>query len=236
MRWLLEHRDFDWVVFLSGQDYPVKPLATIEAELATTAHDGFIEAKPFDDVAWHIGHGRYDYQFYDAPPFPGWACVKRHLKRRMQAHLRLGKRLPLVAIPSERHGQRRIGLKPMRSPFNNNHRGYFGSQWWTLSRKALSAMVRASDARPDIAQHYRHTLWAPTESFFHTLLLNDQSLKLATSDAKRFVSWSHPETGHPDVLTRDDLDRASASGAHFARKINARFDSSVLDTLDRRIF
>lgn len=235
MRWLIKHRDFDWVIFLSGQDYPIKPLATIEAELAATEHDGFIEAKPFDDVAWHIGHGRYDYHFYNALRFPGWAGVRRHLRQRMQTTLAVGKHSPRVAIPSERHGERRIGLKPMRSPFNNNYRGYFGSQWWTLSRKALSAMLRTSDARPDLAWHYRRTLWAPTESFFHTLLLNDRSLKLATTDAKRFISWSHPETGHPDILTRDDLDRAVASGAHFARKIDARLDPALLDTLDRGI-
>lgn len=34
---------FDWLVFLSGQDYPIKPIVAIEQFLNTTGYDGFME-------------------------------------------------------------------------------------------------------------------------------------------------------------------------------------------------
>src|SRR5689334_25137640 len=33
---------FDWLLYLSGQDYPVRPLASVEAGLAATKHHGFL--------------------------------------------------------------------------------------------------------------------------------------------------------------------------------------------------
>ena len=40
--WLLRAIEFDWVVVLSGQDYPVRPLHELEQHLAATPFDGFV--------------------------------------------------------------------------------------------------------------------------------------------------------------------------------------------------
>ena len=43
IRWLGEERfDFDWLITLSGQDYPARPLSRVEASLRSTAHDAFV--------------------------------------------------------------------------------------------------------------------------------------------------------------------------------------------------
>ena len=45
-RWAEAELDYDWLVLLSGQDYPIKPLAAIEATLAVAPFDGFLRTAP----------------------------------------------------------------------------------------------------------------------------------------------------------------------------------------------
>jgi hypothetical protein len=96
-------------------------------------------------------------------------------------------------------------------------------------------MVRYADSHPELIKHYRRVGFAPNESFYPTILRNNPSLNLVTNDHRRFIRWSHPETGHPDLLTSDDLPEVFASGKDFARKIDSRKDSRILDLLDERV-
>ena len=234
MQWLLDHRDVDWVVYLSGQDYPIKPLAHVERELARSTFDGYLDANPVEQCQWMQGYGRYHYRYYALPSFPGVQRLRRVLRRRGDAGRAAGT-LPRFIVPLPHHGATKVGVRPLRSPFNENFRCCYGSSWWSLSRRAITSMCRTMDERPDLVAHYRRILWAPNESFFMTLLMNDRSLSLCTNDNKRLISWSHPETGHPDVLRASDWEKIAASGAHFARKIDGRVDSSLIDLLDRHI-
>ncbi len=235
MQWLLDNRDVDWVIYLSGQDYPIKPLAHIERELGASEFDGYLDAKPAEQCQWHAAFGRYFYRYYTMPTFPGLKRVRRRLRKRAWAQIEAGNLMPRIVIPPSNHGQTKIGLRPLRSPFNQNFGCFYGSSWWTLNRRAISSMCRTKDERPDLVNHYRRVLWAPNESFFMTLLMNDRSLNLCTTNNKRLISWTHPETGHPDVLKSTDWEKILASDAHFARKLDARVDPTLLDMLDRHI-
>ncbi|MGB7159630.1 MAG: beta-1,6-N-acetylglucosaminyltransferase [Tepidisphaeraceae bacterium] len=233
MQWLLDNHDVDWVVYLSGQDYPIKPLAQVERDLALSEYDGFLDCKPVDECQWHTGIGRYHYRYYQPPKLPGWHRVRQSLRANWQAAASAGTGLPRFVSPGERHGEFKVGV--LRSPFNDRFRCFYGSSWWTLNRRAIESMCRTMDARPDLVRHYRRILWAPNESFFMTLLGNDPSLNICTSNNKRLISWSDRPSGHPDVLKAEDLDRIITSDAHFARKIDQRIDPTLLDLLDRHI-
>lgn len=235
LQWLLDHQDFDWVVYLSGQDYPIKPLAQIERELTLSQYDGFLDVKPVSECRWHNGYGRYYYRYYTLPNFPGVKRLRHQLRRRAKVQVAAGNLTPRIVVPGHKHGATKIGIRPLFSPFNDHFGCFYGSSWWTLNRRAIESMCRTMDDRPDLVSHYRRILWAPNESFFSTLLLNDRSLNLCTTDNKRLISWTHPETGHPDVLTANDWDKLVATNAHFARKIDARIDPNLLDMLDRHI-
>ncbi|MBA3327019.1 MAG: hypothetical protein H0T43_01790, partial [Solirubrobacterales bacterium] len=43
--WLLENTDFEWLVLLSGQDYPLRPVPDIERDLRDAPYDAFIETR-----------------------------------------------------------------------------------------------------------------------------------------------------------------------------------------------
>lgn len=44
INWLCDRNDdFDWLIYISGQDYPTQSPARMESFLKTTEYDGFIE-------------------------------------------------------------------------------------------------------------------------------------------------------------------------------------------------
>ena len=236
LRWLLDNRDFDWAVYLSGQDYPLRPLADIERFLGETQYDGFIDVKPVEERSWVIGPQRYLYQYYTLPKFKGWRRVRRWLKHRGEAARQSGQ-MPRLLIPREPLTRGfRVGVRPLHGgPFRDGFRCYMGSMFWTLNRKAIDSMVRYAEEHPALQRYYHRIQFAPNESFFPTILANDRSLSMCTDDNKRMVRWTKPQTSHPDTFTAADWEQVLATDAHFARKIDQRVDPELLDLLDRRI-
>jgi hypothetical protein len=234
MSWLHQERDFDWVVYLSGQDYPIQPLAEIEAFLGDSRFDGFIDALPIEQRSWVLGQQRYAYQYLQLPEFIGSGRLRAALKRRSDAAIRRGQ-VPRWIVPQEKERGFRIGWKPGNSPFSPDFRCWMGASWWSLNKRALAEMLDAERRRPELARYYERVQFAPNESYFLTLLANCRSLNLCTDDNKRAIRWSNAVTGHPDTLRVSDVEWLLASGKHFGRKFDARDDGEVLDAIDARI-
>ncbi|QOV91720.1 beta-1,6-N-acetylglucosaminyltransferase [Humisphaera borealis] len=232
LKWLVENRDFDWVVHLSGQCYPVRPLGEIERELATCGHDGWVRCDRVEDLPWEVGPMRYLYQYYELPKFTGWSrlrsLIDAHARRRLDA----GK-MPWAWVSREKAF--RVGIRSHRGPLGKGLGVYKGSTWWTINRRSVEYLLSTLEARPDVARYYRRTQFASNESMFQTLLCNVPHLNFVRDNEKRFIRWSHAETGHPDILGVEHFEKMVASDAFFARKIDARSDGQILDLLDRHI-
>ena len=102
---------------------------------------------------------------------------------------------------------------------------FHGSDWCSLSRRAVDALLATPDA---VIDHFLHTI-VPTEAFAQTVLANS-GLRLV-NDNRRYAEFA-PGSANPGVLGLRDLDAALASGADFARKFE---DLAVLDALERRL-
>ena len=224
LRWLLAGPHFDWVVLLSGQDYPIRPVSEIENGLAqaSTRFDALIEATPCPRPSrWRAALDeftlRYHYRWH---PIPAWASA---LTGRARPFVRV-RRMP---------GGPLVGWPALRSPFVNGFVCHTGADWFTLSRAAAEGIERFVRVRPQLLRYYRRTLF-PTESCFQTILANDPSFRLQ-NDPRRYVVFDPRNTLHPQVLGCADLDAMLASGLDFARKFDATVDRLVLDELDRRV-
>jgi hypothetical protein len=220
--WLLERVEFDWVVLLSGQDYPIRPLADVERDLGAAPFDGFVQGEPVAPPPWSRDAAdefarRYYYRYRPiAPPRPR---IRRAI----------GAARPLLTLREMPAGPM-LGRRTS-SPFSAALPCRRGSDWVTLSRRAVAALDGAARSRPALVRHYRRTL-VPTESFAHTLLHATPGLRLS-ADTRRFSAWS-AGAHRPGVLGLGDLDRMLASGADFARKFDMGADAAVLDALDAR--
>ena len=221
--WLLERVEFDWVVTVSGQDYPIRPLAQIEHDLATSPYDGYVEGGEVARPPWTCRlpdefARRYHYRYRPIrPPGP-------RLRRAIRAAR------PVLVLRDMPWGTL-LGAR-CATPFEPALPCRIGSDWLSLSRPCVAAVADAARTRPALVRHYRRTL-LPTESFAHTVLHATPGLRLR-GEARRFTSWT-PGSAHPDVLRLADLERMLASGADFARKFDMTIDSAVLDELDRVI-
>jgi Core-2/I-Branching enzyme len=223
--WALESTDFDWVVLLSGQDYPIRPVADIERSLAAADVDAFIEAdrceRPTLGAAIDEFAGRYHFRWRRMP--------SRRLARLVIATAKGGRFVRVRAMPSGPW----VGIPALRSPFGPELVCHYGSDWFTLSRSAVEVVSGFGRAREGVLRYYRRTL-VPTESFVQTALANEGSLRLS-GDNRRYSVWDTPHMTGPRPLGMQDLDPMLGSGGDFARKFDETVDRDVLDEIDRRV-
>jgi len=225
LEWLSERHIFDWVALISGQDYPVAPVAAIEHGLAGTDADAFIEAtacpaptgRPINEFAL-----RYHFHWRRLPG--------RLSARAIRVAATRGVRLQVRSMP--RSGAW-LGVPARRTPFAADFLCYRGSDWFSLSRAAVETLLQPSLRRRALLRHYRRTL-LPSESYVQTVLANDDRLTLC-GDTRRYSRWDAPNATGPAVLRNGDLDAVLRSGADFARKFDERLDSCVLDQIDRLV-
>jgi hypothetical protein len=106
-----------------------------------------------------------------------------------------------------------------------------GSQWWTLSRKALEYVEakRRDDSR---FIRFLGNSFIPDECFMQTILGNSRFASDIVQDDLRFAIWDRPEPPFPAVLKRADLPMLAASSKHFARKFDLEDDPGVADEID----
>lgn len=214
---------YDYLVLLSGQDYPVDDLRTFEASLAA-AGDGFIQTDPNPGTLLD----RYRFSWFRFPR----ALEHGVLHRILGLLTRLNARQPYLRFLSGRVGCR-VGVATRTLPLGTGMELRKGTQWWALSARAI-AFVRSFIAEnPAFVRHYRDRTIMPDESFFHTILSRwDAGLKLVNDD-RRFTKWASSSSASPEILRASDLDEIRNSGDAFARKFDARVDAAVLDALDQ---
>lgn len=221
--WAVRAREWDWLVFLSGQDHPLRPLPAIEADLAAAAVDGFLEREPVPPAPLRP-HAHVDE--FSARYHRAWRELPVRRPRALAATRRLAAAgRPLVLFREMPASPPLLGL-PARTPWDPALRPHRGADWYTLSRRAVEAVLAFGRARPDVLRFVARTL-LPTEAYVHTVLHNDPALRIADA-TRRYSRWD-PGDPHPAVLGMGDLEAAVASGADFARKFD---DPRVLDALD----
>jgi hypothetical protein len=208
-----ERHDPDWALILSGQDYPLRPPAEIEATLEAAQIDGRLGA--VREVERHRPPPGEDEFFL--------RCRYRHYTRpRAIGHLPRA----LRGLAYTRDLPPLVGLRRLAPPPLDYHAS---ADWLTLGRRALATTLAAAEDRR-LMRHFRRVA-VPSESFFASVLLSDRALTIER-DHRRFAPFAHEGAPHPETLTAADLDRLLSSGADFARKFDIDVDSRILDLLD----
>lgn len=214
--------DYEWLVYLSGQDYPVRPLAELEAELAASDKDGYLTWRHVTersaDGRRRQGRVRYLYRYFD---LPGWERALRlvrplnRLQNAFNVHLTYGPR---------------FGIRARYPAATPGHAPFVGSQWTTLRRRGAELVAATARDHGPIAAHFERTV-CPDEAFAQTALINDGGFHLA-NDNLRFVDFQGSRDGHARVLTCADCPALVAGNYYFARKFDLENDGAPLDWLD----
>jgi hypothetical protein len=218
---------YDWLVYLSAQDYPVRPLEELEVLLATSGCDGFLRywAACAPVNPWgrpRQGGCRYLYQYREAPR---WATPALRVLRSLNGVQSLV-HFHLVYGP-------RVGLRSRGSPFGGDLTCYAGTQWTTLRRACAEHVVERARGEPELLRWFHGTI-CPDEAVVQTLLVNGGRFELRDDDL-RYADFTGSRDGRPRTLTADDLPAITGGPHYFARKFDLQGDARVLDLLDARI-
>lgn len=226
VRWLSAHGvAYDWLVTLSGQDYPLRPVAAIERELAAADVDGFLECFPVFGGSSHWpmrrARSRYLYRHRRLGGVAGRAPVRTALRLARGVNLLQ----PLVRVNAA-YGT--VGVRT-RTPLGPALPLYGGSFWTTLRRRCVDHVLSYYETQPDVVAYFRRTL-APEEVFFQTVLRAAGTFRF-DPDPMRWFDFSG-DRARPRVLGMPDLPALRASTAHFACKFDESHDTEILDVLD----
>jgi hypothetical protein len=225
----LEHEGFpdDWLVYLSAQDYPTRPLAELEARLAASQADGFLSWWPAFEPQnpWgrrRQGIFRYAYRFHSVPRWLPALHTFRFINRiqsGVHLHLTYGAKL---------------GVRARRTPFVDGRVCYAGAQWSILARPCMEYLAEALRRERALLDYYAETI-CPDESVVQTLLVNSGRFRLE-NDTLRYTDFRGSKNGSPRLLGTADLDTLADPRYFFARKFALEHDPRVLDRLDQRLF
>jgi hypothetical protein len=112
---------------------------------------------------------------------------------------------------------------------------YVGGQWFGVSRRVAELLLKMPDDCPKIVSHFSQC-FIPDESYFHTLIGNMKSLRVAPGNHALF--W-RPGNSGPDTLDENYLERLIISGKYFARRFpldaEAPFRRQVLQMIKASI-
>ncbi len=198
--------DAAYVAILSGQCYPLLANRELEARLAV-----------LDGASW------IDCQ---RMPSPEWGNGMEFLQ---DWHFRIGKRWVVSQTGSRRLHHKIMQLVFPRRPVPHGLTPYKGSAYFILERRACDHVLAFAERRRDVSRYFRFS-FASDEMFVQSIL-GSSKLPLLR-ERTHYIRFSD-ERLNPDVLTVADLEAMESSGKLFARKLDVRADSMILDVLDR---
>jgi hypothetical protein len=241
LAWMQEHIEFDWVVVLSAQDYPIKPLADLADDLARDDADAVFAAAPIDDltaVQRVFMRRRYFFKYRlvtaslpSRLPEGARAVLSAGIKLSTLVLNNLQPMFKIYMLPDKT--QYLFGRRARNTPFDGSWNCWYGSSWFALSRGALKNMLDYMADHPEYVDYCRSTMNSD-ESMLVTLAFNLPNLRIANRYIT-YTRWRSRHTNHPDTFRLADFEELAAAPQYFARKFDIDTDAVILDALDNFI-
>jgi Core-2/I-Branching enzyme len=213
---------YDYLVLISGSDYPIRPPSLFEAFLERNAGHQFINAVKMPNVEVCKTLERLQhYKVLSGRP----STIPLKIARRLLIRSRL--------LPEGRDfGAALNGLTP-----------FGGSTWCALTRSACQYILDFVEREQEFVRFFRHT-WFPDEGMIHTIIGNSPF----AADIRRNVTYTDwtARGSHPKVIGAEHVARfigepnLSADDYYgpgelfFARKFRDE-DTDLISTLDEFI-
>ena len=212
--------EFDYVIFLSGQDYLIKTNAYIKRFLQEKQGKEFIEYFPLPDNQWKEG-GLIRIEYWHIYWNDQYFCIpeKQEFKSPIVSLLYSFLILPLV--------------KKRKLP--EGFAIYGGSQFWCLTGECIKWINIFVKQNPKFVKRFNYT-YCTDEIFFQTLILNSPFKDKVVNDNLKYIDWGGDINAyHPIILEKKDFEKIRQSEKLFARKFDQSKDSDILDMIDKMI-
>jgi hypothetical protein len=218
--------EYDYVVYMTGQCYPIKPNLFMDDFLDKHKRTSFIEYSPFPSVK--LGGQAWRYGGYDRIEHWHFHSLGTNLKARLRSiqNLRYDHPYWMIRLLAN-------VVFPKRT-FPHSLHPYGGEGTWCLHRTHIDYIRRFMCERPDFAKFFKFVN-IPDEIFFQTILANSSFTNDLINQKLHFIKWPTKPSSHPLILRLEDFDNLATSPALFARKFDATVDEQILDHIDKHI-
>lgn len=106
---------------------------------------------------------------------------------------------------------------------------YGGTNWMDLSRSCVEQIVMFTEKNPEFINRFKYTRNAD-EIFFQTIICNYVKDVELNKNCLRYIDWfTGPEL--PRVLRYEDYSKMKSSNCLFARKVDSKIDTKIIDTI-----
>jgi hypothetical protein len=228
MKTALKTQDFEYFIFLSGVDYPLKSPQKIHDFLDKNKGTNFISFYNYDGA--HVDNYHLS-SYFSQDLVHGSSKVVSWIVRVFLKCIRLC--LPKRTLPG-----------PMIP--------YRGSTSWALHRESIEYILNflKTPYGKKLLKFFRYG-FSPDEMIFQTVLLNSplakncnfyqrdiepgkRILKLENRAYLHYIDWSEDREG-PAILSEDDFERLINSERFFARKFDEKRSAKLLDMIDKQL-
>ncbi len=209
----------DFILTLSGQDYPIVTNEKIQNWFAEHVDQTIMDHSMITDNSPHITERVEQY----------YLSVKRHhaikyphpnpdiLRRKVfNAVLNLS------------------GLFPLPRKMPMGHQLFFGTNWFQLKPEAVRYLLDFCRLNPSYLKFFR-TTYVPEEFLFQTILLNasDADRGKIANQRLTYMQWDRPSGSYTAPISMDELPSMLTSDKFFARKFDKQYGEEVLDQIDQ---
>jgi hypothetical protein len=215
----LNNIQFDYIILLTGQDYPIKSNEQIQRILIESGGQNFIEHFPLPNERWIDENGGLDRFNYWRFIFSAERLAfikKNHFVSQLLNFLCL--RLTRV-LPIHRKPPPYIRL-------------FGGSAYWCLTKDCIEHVNEIVQQDSVLVNFFKFSLM-PDETFFQTVILNSRIKNHVMNNNLRYIVWN--TSSHPEILRKQDFESFMGTDKLFARKFDITIDSDVLDMIDQVI-
>ena len=209
--------EFDYIVLLTGQDYPIKSNKQIHDALDESNGTSFIENFALPSDRWKSESGGMDRlnQLYF-----NWLGRRRKVLNTQKV------------IPRFFHDglMRAAEALQIRTRLPENYTVFGGSSYWCLTRECIEYIDQFVNHNPAYVKFFRQATIAD-EMFFQTILMNSPLTDRLINNDMRFIVWT--TSASPKIITRHFFAELISTNDFFARKFDATVDAEIMDMLDQ---
>jgi len=198
-------RKYDYISFISGQDYPIKSNDYIRAFLTKNQGKEFMEFRDIKGYFWRLKC----YSFFRENP------KNRKFYMRVLDNI--------IRYPQK--------LLVRRNNFKNMNL-YSGSAWTTLTYDCLLYILKYLEHNPQFEDQFKYTSCSD-EHFFQMIVINSSFKERVVNNNLRYTDWSGGGSS-PKTLTSEDYDKLVDSDKLYARKFNIDQDENIIKMLNER--
>ncbi|MEG0408685.1 MAG: beta-1,6-N-acetylglucosaminyltransferase [Bacilli bacterium] len=228
--------NYKYYLLLSGQDYPIKPMAYISKQLDDTYPKPYIDCTPYDKHNWI---------FYKFAINASILRFQQFIRRKKKGSLtRNSLRIIEIII---KQVVACLHLDFYTSLTKQNIELYGGSAWWILPDICIDYILSEYNSNKAYISELLSTL-TPEESFFQIMAMRSECnnlikinpIDMVEQNCKTYAYFSgksKPFKGHPYEFTINDIEllREKSEDEYFwfARKFDIEVDSKILDLIDK---